>query len=147
MPAPGMQLSVHVAHAQALRTVVGPVSADVSDSRSVNFLDANNDGWEDLYISNGLQGGQLDLMYLNDGTGQFTAVTGAGIVGTSSPSDGASFADVNNDGHIDGVVSSWYGAADVVYLNDGNGNLNYNAECQHRHCERLLRRNSRLRGL
>ena len=119
-------LSINL-QAQALRTVAGPVSEGVSDSRSVNFLDVNNDGWEDLYISNGPQGGQKDLMYVNDGTGQFTAYTGLGIVGAVSPSDGASFADVNNDGHIDGIVSSWYGAADVLYVNDGSGNLNFNA--------------------
>src|SRR5690606_22419458 len=49
------------------------------------------------------------------------------IVQASNPSDGASFADYNNDGHIDGVVSSWYGAEDLLYLNNGSGQLIYNA--------------------
>lgn len=114
------------AEAQLFSLASGPVSETPSDSRSVNFLDLNNDGWEDLYISNGLQGGQPDLLYLNDGQGQLIPVTDMDIVEASNPSDGASFADYNNDGHIDGVISSWYGAEDLLYLNDGTGNLVYN---------------------
>lgn len=113
------------ANAQMLKAVEGPVSSDVSDSRSVNFIDVNNDGWEDLFISNGKQGGQLDLLYLNDGSGQFTRVSGMGIVQSLNPSDGASFADYDNDGHIDAVVSSWHGAEDQLFRNDGAGNLGY----------------------
>ncbi len=113
-------------YAQTFTLASGPVTSTVSDSRSVNFLDLSNDGWEDLYISNGLEGGQADLLFINDGTGQFTQVTDVGIVNVSNPSDGASFADYNNDGHIDGVISSWYGAEDLLYLNDGAGTLNYN---------------------
>lgn len=109
--------------AQVFQVFSGPISSKPSDSRSVNFLDVNNDGWEDLFISNGLQGGQADFLYLNDGMGQFTEVKDMDIVQASEPSDGASFADYNNDGHIDGVVSSWYGAKDLLYLNDSNGRL------------------------
>lgn len=116
------------AQAQMFTPASGPVTTKLSDSRSVNFFDLNNDGWEDIYISNGLQGGQKDLLYLNDGTGQFIEITDQEIVQASNPSDGASFVDYNNDGHIDGVISSWYGSEDLLYLNDENGNLNYNGD-------------------
>ncbi|MDF1864106.1 MAG: FG-GAP-like repeat-containing protein [Saprospiraceae bacterium] len=112
---------------QQFELASGVITSKLSDSRSVNFFDLNNDGWEDIYISNGLSGGQPDLFYLNDGTGQFTEVTDMETLQASNPSDGASFVDYNNDGHIDGVISSWYGAEDLLYLNDGNGNLNYNS--------------------
>lgn len=112
---------------QQFELASGFITSKLSDSRSVNFFDLNNDGWEDIYISNGLSGGQPDLFYLNDGTGQFTEVTDMETLQASNPSDGASFVDYNNDGHIDGVISSWYGAEDLLYLNDGNGNLNYNS--------------------
>ncbi len=114
--------------AQMFEVALGPISSTLSDSRSVNFFDLNNDGWEDIYVSNGLNGGQKDLLYLNEGTGQMTPVSDMEIVQASNPSDGASFADYTNDGHIDGVVSSWYGAEDLLYLNDGNATLNYNAD-------------------
>ena len=114
-------------NAQMFQIGQGPISNTISDSRSVNFLDLNNDGWEDIYISNGLNGGQKDLLYLNDGSGNMEAITDMEIVTASNPSDGASFVDYNNDGHIEGIVSSWYGAEDLLYLNNGNGQLNYNA--------------------
>ncbi len=116
---------VNTGYAQTFTVAGGPVMGQVSDSRSVNFIDLNNDGWEDLYISNGLQGGQKDLLYLNDGTGQFVEITDMSIVQASYPSDGASFADYNNDGWLDGIVTSWYGAADLLYLNNGEGILEY----------------------
>lgn len=111
--------------AQIFEKVPGRISSTNSDSRSVNFLDLNKDGWEDIYISNGLKGGQRDLLYLNNGDGSFTQIEDQEIVQTSNPSDGASFADYNNDGHLDGVISSWYGAEDLLYLNNGNGRMIY----------------------
>lgn len=115
----------HSLQAQIFEKVPGRITSTPSDSRSVNFLDLNKDGWEDIYISNGLKGGQRDLLYLNNGDGTFSQVEDQEIVQASNPSDGASFADFNNDGHIDGVISSWYGAEDLLYLNNGNGQLNY----------------------
>lgn len=112
--------------AQQFELAKNPVTSKLSDSRSANFLDLNNDGWEDIFLSNGLEGGQKDMLYLNDGTGNFIEVSGMDIVEAVNPADGASFADYNNDGFIDGVVSSWYGAKDLLYLNDGSGQLKYN---------------------
>ncbi|MEL6923417.1 MAG: VCBS repeat-containing protein, partial [Bacteroidota bacterium] len=103
---------LHEARAQNFSIAPGSISNTASDARSVNFVDINNDGWEDIYISNGLKGGQKDMLYLNDGTGQFTEVTNMEIVEAVNPSDGASFADYDNDGHVDAIVSSWYGAED-----------------------------------
>ncbi len=112
---------------QVFQVAEGTISNTISDSRSANFFDVNNDGWEDIYISNGLNGGQPDFLYLNDGNGQMIEVTDQEIVEASNPSDGASFADYNNDGYMDGVVSSWHGSEDLLYLNNGDGMLNYNA--------------------
>lgn len=121
-------ISLPAAYGQVFQAASSPVSTQLSDSRSVNFIDFNNDGWEDIFISNGLKGGQQDLLYLNDGTGNFTPITNQDIVQIANPSDGASFADYNNDGHIDGMVSSWYGSEDLLYLNNGSGKLKYNAQ-------------------
>lgn len=102
---------------------VGRITATRSDSRSVNFIDINNDGWEDIFISNGLDGGQNDLLYLNDGTGRFNAVTNQDITNDQLSSVGASFADADNDGFVDGFVTNWYGQQDGFFQNDGNGSL------------------------
>ena len=102
----------------------GSIALDKGDSRSVNIIDVNNDGWEDIFISNGLKGGQNDLLYINNGDGSFTKETEMDIVQDGASSVGASFADVNNDGYIDAYVTNWYGQANHFYINDGNGQLN-----------------------
>lgn len=105
---------------------IGPITSTFSDSRSVNFIDINNDDWDDIFISNGKSGGQKDMLYINDKAGGFTEVFDMDLVTQSKPSDGASFADYNQDGHIDAVVSNWYGVMDDLFLNDGNGKLMLN---------------------
>jgi hypothetical protein len=112
--------------AQQFELHEGSITLTKSDSRSINFLDYNNDGWQDIYISNGPSGGQKDFLYRNNGAGSFIKVTNMEIVQASNSSDGASFADYNNDGHVDGMVVSWYGEEDLLYLNNGNATLNYN---------------------
>lgn len=105
---------------------VGPITSTYSDSRSVNFIDINNDDWDDIFISNGKSGGQKDMLYINNKAGGFTEVFDMDLVTQSKPSDGASFADYNQDGHIDAIVSNWYGVMDDLFLNDGNGRLMLN---------------------
>jgi len=107
--------------AQSLFTQIttGPVVTTPSDSRSVNWADVNGDGFEDLFISNGPSGGQNNALYLNQGDGTFQAVSGDPIVQDGSPSDGATFADIDNDGDLDAFVVTWYGVVNYFYRNNG----------------------------
>ena len=107
--------------AQSLFTQIttGPVVTTPSDSRSVNWADVNGDGFEDLFISNGPSGGQNNALYLNQGDGTFQAVTNDPIVQDGSPSDGATFADIDNDGDLDAFVVTWYGVPNYFYRNNG----------------------------
>ena len=99
----------------------GPVVSTPGDSRSVNFIDVNNDGWEDLFITNGPEGGATNYLYLNNGDGTFTAVSGGDIVTTTGSYDGATFADYDNDGDADGFVVTWWGQKNHFFQNEGNG--------------------------
>lgn len=99
----------------------GPVTNQAADSRSVNIVDVNNDGWEDLFISNGPSGGQDNMLFLNTGDGHFVVAPESDITQDQNPSDGASFSDIDNDGDLDCFVVSWYGAENLLYLNDGSG--------------------------
>lgn len=101
----------------------GPLVSAPSDSRSVNFIDLNNDGWEDIFISNGLEGGQDNMLYLNNGDGTFTSDDNNPITNDNSPSVGASFADFDNDGDFDAYVTNWYGRVNQLYRNNGAGQL------------------------
>lgn len=87
----------------------GDVVNTPSDSRSVNLVDLNGDGWDDIFISNGPSGGAANFMYLNNGNGTFSTATGDAIVTLSAPFDGATFGDVDNDGDLDAFLTTWYG--------------------------------------
>ncbi|HEY1040701.1 MAG TPA: FG-GAP-like repeat-containing protein [Bacteroidia bacterium] len=99
------------------------IALDSGDSRSVNWVDVNNDGFIDCFISNGQFGGQNNNLYLNNGAGGFTKVMNDTIVKDGDPSDGATFADVDNDGDLDAFVANWYGINNLMYTNDGVGNF------------------------
>ena len=94
-----------------------PQVLDGKGSRSVNFVDVNNDSYPDLFISNGKSGGENNMLYINNQDGTFTQVLAGDIVSDGKSSDGASFADINNDGTIDGFVGNWYGQNNLLYKN------------------------------
>jgi hypothetical protein len=100
-----------------------PLSSSPGDSRSVNWVDVNNDGFIDCFISNGPRGGQNNSLFLNTGKENFTRVTNDSIVLDNKPSDGATFADVDNDGDLDAFIVNWYNVNNLFYLNDGKGNF------------------------
>ncbi|MCB0706494.1 MAG: CRTAC1 family protein [Saprospiraceae bacterium] len=97
------------------------VSKTRADSRSVNLVDVNGDDWEDIFISNGPAEGADNELYLNQGEGLFKQVTADPIVSDGAKSDGATFADIDNDGDLDAYVVTWYGDENGFYLNQGDG--------------------------
>jgi hypothetical protein len=102
-----------------------PPTNQPSDSRSVNIIDLNGDGWDDIFITNGQQPGTVNMLYTNNGNGTFTAVTGDPIVSNAAPFDGATFGDVDNDGDADAFAVTWYGQLNYFYRNNGNGTFNH----------------------
>lgn len=103
----------------------GAIVNTLSDSRSANFVDFNQDGWEDIFISNGPEDGENNMLYKNNGDGTFTQEMSDIIVMDASPSDGATFADADNDGDLDAFVVTWHGHINYYYQNNGNGSFTY----------------------
>lgn len=100
----------------------GPVVNTPSDSRSVNWVDVNNDGLLDLMITNGLNTGENNFLYINKGNDSFESVNDSDpIVNDMSPSDGATWADIDNDGDLDCFVATWYNKRNLLYINNGLG--------------------------
>jgi hypothetical protein len=61
--------------------------------------DVDGDGWPDLYVTR-LDG--PDILYRNGGDGTFEDITAAaGLAGYDLQSNGAGFADIDNDGDAD----------------------------------------------
>lgn len=95
----------------------GDVVSDNKGSRSANFIDYDNDGYLDIFVSNGKPGGDDNMLYHNDGLGTFNQVFTGDLVNDGKSSDGATFADYNNGGFLDAFVANWYGQNNLLYLN------------------------------
>lgn len=80
------------------------------------WIDYNNDDLEDLFVinSNG------NLLYRNDGGGNFTQITSGPLVTDFGLFRGVTWADYDNDGDNDCFVT---GNASGLYRNDGSGNF------------------------
>jgi len=107
------------------KMLVDPGAEEGGGSRSFNFIDYNNDGRLDVFISNGPQGGQADLLYENVSTiiELLSKVTGDPIATTAQSCDGATWADFDNDGDNDCYVATWWGETNPFYLNNGDGSF------------------------
>jgi uncharacterized repeat protein (TIGR01451 family) len=94
------------------------ITADGGNSVASTWGDIDNDGDMDLYISNASN--TNNDLYINNGNGQFTAVTTDPVVTMGGHSHGAVFSDVDQDGDLDLYVSNDQGVK-FLYMNDGNG--------------------------
>ena len=88
--------------------------------------DFDGDGWVDLFITRHFDS---DLMYRNNGDGTFSDVTAnafPGGIGNLS-TNGAAFADIDNDGDQDLYVAAINESQHFLYINDGAGHFSEQA--------------------
>gem|GEM_PF-2357626 len=86
------------------------------------FADVNGDGFEDLLISGQESDGRaVTELFLGDGTGNFTQNLNSSFVEVDYADN--AFADVDNDGDMDVLITGSAITGDVayLYLNDGMG--------------------------
>jgi len=93
--------------------------------------DVDGDGWPDLYVT---RLDAPDILFRNRGDGTFEDFTAsAGLAGFDLQSNGAGFADVDNDGDPDLYVAGIGVASDPVngrfhlFINDGSGHFSEQA--------------------
>ena len=93
------------------------------DGSGVAAGDINGDGLPDLYFT------QLDgpnRLYLNEGAFHFEDVTkSAGVALPGYLCSGATFADVDGDGDLDLLVTTYFHGT-ILFLNDGKGHFTRN---------------------
>ncbi len=94
-------------------------------SSSVSFADVDGDNDQDLLISGQGDGNtRVIRLYQNDGSGNFTALSGTPFAGVRSGS--INFADIDGDNDQDILITGQTLAFDRItrlYLNDGQGNF------------------------
>jgi hypothetical protein len=104
------------------RYTAAPLATDLQDGQLYHWIDYDNDGDLDTYLTN--FGGNANRLYRNDGGGVFTGMTGAQagpIVTDIAPSLASVWEDFDNDGDPDCYVTNAQTFAGKFYLNDGAG--------------------------
>ncbi|UCF08735.1 MAG: VCBS repeat-containing protein, partial [Thermoplasmata archaeon] len=96
-------------------------SSDPKYSRGVSWADYNDDGWQDIYISNYRQ--LPNYLYENNGDGTFTEVAAQKNVADGPPYDPGNLDPYNRPGH--GVGSVWGDYDGDGYLDLWVTNLNH----------------------
>jgi len=100
-------------------------SLDGGANRSANWIDYDNDGRLDLFVSRGPSNGATPYLYHNEGSGVFTKITTGPIVTAVMKADGSSWGDFNNDGNVDLCVATWWNQIDFLFQNNGSGNFSF----------------------
>ena len=86
-------------HFTDVSVAAGILGGEIAFGLGITAGDVNNDGWEDLYISNDFF--EKDYLYLNQQNGTFKEVVNNALGHMSNGSMGSDMADINNDGYLD----------------------------------------------
>ncbi len=85
-------------------------------TRSVDWIDYDNDGDSDLFLTN--ENSSTNSLFRNDGPNNFVQMDGISIVLDFKNSAGSSWADVDNDGDFDLFVANWEGQNNQLFINN-----------------------------
>ncbi|MBI5726423.1 MAG: CRTAC1 family protein, partial [Ignavibacteriales bacterium] len=104
------------------KITTGAIVNDASYTEGVYWFDYNNDGLPDMFAANITN--QNNILFRNDGSGNFTKITAGALVNDGGFSYGASIGDFNNDGYPDIFVVNGGSSAsqnNFFYTNNGDG--------------------------
>lgn len=93
---------------------------DVSYYHGASWIDYDNDGKLDLYLSN-YWSTRFNELWHNEGNNSFTKKENNAIAQTNSQTIGATWADYNNDGLQDLFIPGSEGTTNMLFRNLGNG--------------------------
>jgi hypothetical protein len=94
---------------------------EAGNSTGCTWVDYDGDSNLDLFVTN--TGNRRNFLYRNLGGGAFVKVTSGDLVTDNHSSLGASWADYDNDGDPDVIVTNGAGQRNILYTNNGNGDF------------------------
>jgi hypothetical protein len=97
------------------RITTGSPVRDVGASTACAWGDYDGDGWLDLVVVN--RSGGNNFLYRNNRDGTFSKITAGAVVTDGGDSYGVAWADYDNDGDFDLLVTN-FDAANFLYRND-----------------------------
>jgi len=105
-----------------------PFLSDSSDFQVSSWVDIENDGDLDLFVSAGGNVGFTDnYLYINNNDGTFTRDTTNLITKDSTATINCSWSDFNNDGYVDLFIANGAqfidAGANYLYMNNGDGSF------------------------
>ncbi|HMQ78183.1 MAG TPA: FG-GAP-like repeat-containing protein [Ignavibacteria bacterium] len=106
------------------KVTTGAIVNDAAYTEGVYWFDYNNDGLLDMFAANITN--QNNILFRNDGSGNFTKITTGALVNDGGFSYGASIGDYNNDGYPDIFVVNGGSSANqnnFFYTNNGDGSF------------------------
>lgn len=98
-------------------TEAGIYSSVVGYGLNVAVADVNNDGWDDIYVSNDFH--ENDYYYINNHNGSFSEINRDAFGHESRFSMGSAIADMNNDGWQDIITLDMLPADEKVLKSSG----------------------------
>jgi len=110
-----------------LINAVSTIPSDNSGNYGTCWTDYDNDGDLDMYLSkcrlgvtNPLDGRRVNMLFQNDGNGNYTDVAEAAGLRPLAQSWAADFSDIDNDGDLDAFVLN-HDITSQFYINNGDG--------------------------
>ena len=101
------------------KQIVG-LNTDLNNSWSVNWVDYDNDGFEDLFIPE-YESNKPNALYRNNGDRTFTKITEGELVNSLGGTVSSTWGDYDNDGDLDVFLANNLQAVNHLYENNGDG--------------------------
>lgn len=96
----------------------GAIVNDQHISRNADWIDYNNDGITDLFVTN--EENQNEDLYKGNQDGTFTKITGLNIITATGSSTSSNWDDIDNDGDFDLFIANYGTLPNALYTNNGD---------------------------
>ncbi len=118
-----ISVSSLVSFGQFISISNSPLTSEELESRGIAWIDYDNDGDDDLFITISYSSGisSKDMLYQNNGDGTFTQILTGNLVSEEGTGRNSTWGDYDNDGLVDVFVSNQ--GETLLYKNMGNGSF------------------------